>query len=179
MGREATITAEQVNAAADGMKADGIKPTSRAIRERLGNTGSMGTINKLLQRWKSGQERQAATALTLPPMLQRAVLEFMDQELTAARAALEAELADQQQGLLLHCGKARRGCCNAVLCRSQVWHNIDALRVGDGVIRPTASLLNLDRGTWNDPALDIGDDAAQACLLCKRRYAAGCKSRKD
>ena len=54
MGREATITAEQVNAAADGMKADGIKPTSRAIRERLGNTGSMGTINKLLKRWKSG-----------------------------------------------------------------------------------------------------------------------------
>jgi len=79
------------------MKADGIKPTSRAIRERLGNTGSMGTINKLLQRWKSGQERQAATALTVPPALQRAMLDFMDQELTAARAALEAELADQQQ----------------------------------------------------------------------------------
>ncbi|MFP3709740.1 DNA-binding protein [Paraburkholderia sp. SIMBA_009] len=97
MGREATITPEQVNAIADAMKADGIKPTSRAVRERLGNTGSMGTINKLLQHWKAGQERQATASLTLPPALQKAVLDFMDQELAAARATLEAELAEQQQ----------------------------------------------------------------------------------
>jgi chromosome segregation ATPase len=97
MGREATITPEQVNAIADAMKADGIKPTSRAVRERLGNTGSMGTINKLLQHWKAGQERQATASLSLPPALQKAVLDFMDQELTAARATLEAELAEQQQ----------------------------------------------------------------------------------
>jgi len=97
MGREAMITAEQVNAVADAMKAEGLKPTSRAVRERLGNTGSMGTINKLLQRWKAGQERQATAALTLPPALQRALLDFMDQTLTAERATLEAELADQQQ----------------------------------------------------------------------------------
>ncbi|MFP3733210.1 DNA-binding protein, partial [Bacillus sp. SIMBA_006] len=75
---------------ADAMKADGIKPTSRAVRERLGNTGSMGTINKLLQHWKAGQERQATASLTLPPALQKAVLDFMDQELAAARATLEA-----------------------------------------------------------------------------------------
>lgn len=97
MGREATITYEQVAAAADAMKIAGSKPTSRAIRERLGNTGSMGTVNKLLQAWKAGQERQIAHALALPAPLQRAILEFMDQELSGAKATLEAELADQQQ----------------------------------------------------------------------------------
>ena len=97
MGRESTITFEQISAGADAMKTEGVKPTSRAVRERLGNTGSMGTINKLLGRWKSGQERQISAALVLPPALQRVLLEFMDNELTAARTTLEAELAEQQQ----------------------------------------------------------------------------------
>jgi chromosome segregation ATPase len=97
MGRESTITFEQITAVADAMKTEGVKPTSRAVRERLGNTGSMGTINKLLGRWKSGQERQISAALVLPPALQRVLLEFMDNELTAARTTLEAELAEQQQ----------------------------------------------------------------------------------
>ena len=97
MGRDSTITFEQVAAVADSMKLDGVKPTSRSVRERLGNTGSMGTINKLLGRWKSGQERQISAALVLPPALQRVLLEFMDHELTSARTTLEAELADQQQ----------------------------------------------------------------------------------
>ena len=97
MGREATITYEQVAAAADAMTVAGSKPTSRAIRERLGNTGSMGTVNKLLQAWKASQERQIAHTLALPAPLQRAILEFMGQELAGAKATLEAELADQQQ----------------------------------------------------------------------------------
>lgn len=97
MGRESTVTFEQIAAVADAMKIEGVKPTSRAVRERLGNTGSMGTINKLLGRWKSGQERQVSAALVLPPALQRVLLEFMDAELTSARTTLEAELADQQQ----------------------------------------------------------------------------------
>jgi len=97
MGREATITYEQVAAAADAMKAAGGKPTSRGIRERLGNTGSMGTVNKLLQAWKAAQERQVSATLFLPPVLQRAILDFIGQELSRAKAALEAELAEQQQ----------------------------------------------------------------------------------
>ena len=97
MGREATITYEQIAAVADAMKVEGLKPTSRAVRERAGGTGSMGTINKLLGRWKAGQERQISAALVLPPALQRVLLEFMDNELTAARMPLEAELAEQLQ----------------------------------------------------------------------------------
>jgi chromosome segregation ATPase len=96
MGREAMVSHEQVAAAADALKAGGGKPTSRAIRERLGNVGSLGTINKMLQQWKEGQKHQT-TAAVLPPPLQRALLEFIDQELAAARALLAAELAEQQQ----------------------------------------------------------------------------------
>jgi chromosome segregation ATPase len=96
MGREATITPNQVHAAADAIRAEGGTPTLRAVRERLG-AGSMGTVSKYLQQWKAGQERQAATELALPPALQRAVLDFMVTELAAARAPLEHELAEQQQ----------------------------------------------------------------------------------
>lgn len=97
MGRDATVTFVQVAAVADAMKSDGIKPSSRTVRERLGNTGSMGTINKLLGQWKAEQERHVSAALALPPALQRVLLEFMDAELTRARITLEAEIADQQQ----------------------------------------------------------------------------------
>jgi chromosome segregation ATPase len=97
MGREATITFEQVAAAANTMKAAGSKPTSRSIRERIGNTGSMGTVNRHLQAWRAGQEQQIAGAVALPAAVQRAILDFMGQELAAARAALESDLAEQQQ----------------------------------------------------------------------------------
>jgi chromosome segregation ATPase len=96
MGREASITIEQVFAIADGIKAGGGRPTSRAVREQLG-TGSMGTINTFLQQWKSREQREQPTTLVLPPALQRAILEFMDTELTAALAVLETQLSEQQQ----------------------------------------------------------------------------------
>ena len=97
MARESTITAEQVHAIADAIRAEGGKPTSRAVRERLGNTGSMGTVNRLLQQWKASHERRSTSALVLPTALQNAVLDFMEQELAAARSALETELSEQQQ----------------------------------------------------------------------------------
>ncbi|KWE97889.1 DNA-binding protein [Burkholderia ubonensis] len=97
MAREATITLEQVYAIADAMKAEGGKATLRGVRERLGNVGSMGTIAKHLQRWRAEQERQPSAALAVPAALQRVIVEWMDQELTTARAPLEAELAEQQQ----------------------------------------------------------------------------------
>lgn len=43
MGREATVTPEQVYDIADAIRADGGKPTLRNVRERLG-AGSMGLL---------------------------------------------------------------------------------------------------------------------------------------
>lgn len=97
MGREAKVTYEQVAAAADAMCSANIRPSSRTVRERLGNTGSMGTINRLLQEWKATQERHVVQSLTLPPALQRAILDFMGQELATAKAQLESTLDEQRQ----------------------------------------------------------------------------------
>ncbi len=94
--REATITFEQVVAVAESIKSEGGKPTSRAVRDRLGS-GSMGTVNKMLQDWKAGQERKIDTALALPASLQKAILDFMDMELGNAKAKLMADLVEQQQ----------------------------------------------------------------------------------
>jgi colicin import membrane protein len=96
MGRDALITYQEVAAAAEGIKAAGDKPSSRLVRERLGNIGSMGTITKHLQTWRDGQERRITT-VTLPVTVQRSLLDFMDLELSNAKATLELEVAERQQ----------------------------------------------------------------------------------
>lgn len=96
MPRESSITQAQVDAAADTIKAEGGRPTSRNLRERLG-TGSMGTLHRMLQHWQDGQVRQIETTLTLPPAMQRAILDFLGQEIAAAKAGLEASLAESRQ----------------------------------------------------------------------------------
>lgn len=97
MGREAKITYEQVAAVCDAMRAANVLPSSRSVRERLGNTGSMGTINRLLQEWKATQERHVAQPLSLPPVLQRTILDYLAQELAGAKAQLESALSEQRQ----------------------------------------------------------------------------------
>jgi chromosome segregation ATPase len=94
MPREAAITYEQVAAAAEALKSDGLRPTARAIREKLGGVGSMQTILKLQQAWKAGQERQRDPGQGIPTEVQRAILEFLDVRMTDARASLAAELSE-------------------------------------------------------------------------------------
>lgn len=96
MARETSITQEQINAAADTIRAEGTKPTARLVRERIG-TGSMATILKFLQIWQSGQVKPAAQDVTLPPILQRYLVDFVAQEVSAARAGLDADLVAIQQ----------------------------------------------------------------------------------
>jgi chromosome segregation ATPase len=97
MGRESTISYAQVALAVEKMALEGIRPTSRALRERLGNTGSMGTINRLLQEWKSKRAPEPAASPVLPPALQRVLLEYVNAELASLRAHLGSDLADQEQ----------------------------------------------------------------------------------
>lgn len=96
MARESTITQEQVNAAADTIRASGAKPTLRAVREHLGS-GSMATVLKLLQVWQSGQIKPAAQDITLPAGIQRQLVDFVSQEVSSARAELESDLVSLQQ----------------------------------------------------------------------------------
>lgn len=94
MPREASITYDQVAAIAANIKAAGRRPSPRQIREHHGS-GSLGTIHRLFQQWEIGQAQPERT-LALPPQLQRAILDFIAQELTAAGADLEARLSDAQ-----------------------------------------------------------------------------------
>lgn len=96
MAREATITQEQVNEAADRIRATGAKPTARAVREELGS-GSMATVLKYLQVWQAGQVRQAEAPVVLPAALQRSLVDFIGQEVATARVALESDLVIAQQ----------------------------------------------------------------------------------
>lgn len=96
MAREATITQEQVNAAADAIRAAGTKPTARGVRETLGG-GSMATVLKFLQIWQAGQVRTAESPVVLPAGLQRALVDFIGQEVAGAKAELQADLVAAQQ----------------------------------------------------------------------------------
>lgn len=91
MPREATITYDQVVRYAEAIKAEGGKPTPRQIRDRHGS-GSFGTIHKLFQQWESTQALAIEAALSLPPSVQRAILEFVRHELSVGRADLEERL---------------------------------------------------------------------------------------
>ena len=96
MAREATITQEAVNAAADRIRAAGGKPTARAVREELGQ-GSMATVLRLLQHWQAGQGRAPEAPVMLPAALQRALVDFIGVEVAAAKLGLEQELVGAQQ----------------------------------------------------------------------------------
>lgn len=91
MPREATITYDQLVRYAEAIRAEGGKPTPRLIRDRHGS-GSFGTIHKLFQQWESTQALAIEAALSLPPSVQRAILEFVHNELSTGRVGLEGRL---------------------------------------------------------------------------------------
>ena len=96
MPREATITQAQVDAAAEKLRATGTWPTNRAVREELG-MGSMATIVKYLKNWRNRQPQQGEQNVTLPPAIQRTLLEFIGQEVASAKANLQTDLAIAEQ----------------------------------------------------------------------------------
>lgn len=96
MVREATITQEEVNAAADAIRSSGTKPTARAVREELGR-GSMATVLRLLQNWQSSQGRAPEAPVVLPAALQRSLVDFIAQEVASAKLTLEQDLVTAQQ----------------------------------------------------------------------------------
>lgn len=96
MARESTITQDQVAATADNLKAQGIKPTARNVRDALG-TGSMATVLKFLQQWQGGQVRQSqAIDDTLDPAIGRAISNQIVAKVQEATADATARLADLQ-----------------------------------------------------------------------------------
>ena len=98
MGRESTVTLEQVFATADKIKSEGQKPTVRAIRENLGG-GSMGTILRFLGKWKEGQglaSEQRTTDDSLDPSIARAISSVIAARIQAAIGEINGRFADLQ-----------------------------------------------------------------------------------
>ena len=67
------ITFEQVAAVADALAGEGQQPTIRAVREKLGDTGSPNTIHKHLTAWREARPVAAAAAPELPQALTAAI----------------------------------------------------------------------------------------------------------
>lgn len=98
MVREGSITQDEVNAAADRLLLlTGKKPTARAVREYLGDRGSMATVQKYLKAWVSKNFPPPQSAVALPQSLHTALADFISQEIAAGKAALEADLKLVQQ----------------------------------------------------------------------------------
>lgn len=97
MVRESTVTQDRINATADIIKLEGSRPTARLVRERLGNTGSMGTILKYFQHWQSGQVKSEVPVLALPTALQKFMVEFLSKEVETAKEELQVEIMLIQQ----------------------------------------------------------------------------------
>jgi len=92
MGRQASVTIEHVKAAVAALRAEGSKVSSRAVREKLGNVGSMGTVSKLLQQCLGEKDNTPDSLRQLPPELQHAILVFADHQADVARRQVAEEL---------------------------------------------------------------------------------------
>ena len=86
------VTFEQVEAAADVLTGEGLAPTIRAVRERLGSTGSPNTIQKHLARWRELRPSAAVPAANIPAGILSAIAQEIERAATQARAETEARL---------------------------------------------------------------------------------------
>ena len=96
MGRESTITIEQVSIAAQNLQAQGIKPTSRGVLAIIGY-GSMGTILKLLQQWQSNQSNKSKLIEnSIDPAIASAINNTLATRIQEATAEVTIKLANLQ-----------------------------------------------------------------------------------
>ena len=86
------ITFEQVAAVADALAGEGQQPTIRAVREKLGDTGSPNTIHKHLTAWREARPVAAAAAPELPQALTAAIAAEIERAAAQARAEIEGRL---------------------------------------------------------------------------------------
>ncbi len=97
MGRPATVTEDEVFAAADDLLARGVTPTNALVYRALGNRGSMNTIQPLLKRWKELETEkllQETQTSPVPPAAQKALASALHGVWRAAEAEIQGQIAD-------------------------------------------------------------------------------------
>jgi chromosome segregation ATPase len=96
MARTESITFEQVANAANTLKAAGVKPNSRNIREALGS-GSMSTVCRHLAKWSATQQPAGQVVDdVVDPSVIRAISGYVSTKVHEATSLATAALADLQ-----------------------------------------------------------------------------------
>jgi colicin import membrane protein len=75
---------------------EGQQPTIRAVREKLGDTGSPNTIHKHLTAWREARPVAAAAAPELPQALTAAIAAEIERAASQARGEIEGRLVQAQ-----------------------------------------------------------------------------------
>lgn len=99
MGRNAAATYEQVAAEAELLKAEGVTASAKLIRSRLGNVGSLSTIQTHVMEWRSKQGGPQPATRLLPPEVQSAVFKYLDEEVSRINGDLTKKLEQAQRDI--------------------------------------------------------------------------------
>lgn len=89
----AKVTNEQIKYAIEQLNSEGIKPTIRAVRERLG-AGSPNRIQPLLAAWHDSNKPAAAATATLSDSAQQTLADLLARERSSAVAAKLEEITE-------------------------------------------------------------------------------------
>lgn len=89
----AKVTNDQINAAIEQLNSEGIKPTIRAVRERLG-AGSPNRIQPLLAAWHDSNKPAEAAQAVLSDSAQQTLADLLARERSSAVAAKLEEIAE-------------------------------------------------------------------------------------
>jgi len=92
------LTVEEIHAAADGLDAQGLRPTLQAVRKALGR-GSFTTISDAMSSWRPPQTAVATTDDPVPEVVSERGEAFAQQVWALAMAAAEQRVAAQKEEL--------------------------------------------------------------------------------
>lgn len=95
----AKVTNDQIIAAIEQLNAQGVRPTIRAVREHLGNTGSPNRIQPLLAAWHDKNKPAEAAQAVLSDSAQQSLAELFARERSAAVASKLEEIAELKSQL--------------------------------------------------------------------------------
>ena len=150
------ITAAHVATAAEALQAEGQQPTIRAVRERLGDTGSPNTIQRHLAAWRKARP-VAAPAQELPKVLAAAIAAELAGAATAAREAAQAEI-DQAHAEAAELAAAGEALENE---RDELAAQVQGLRGERDTLTGRVDALQAENERLR-VALDAGREQAQA-----------------
>lgn len=85
-----------VDAAAESLVAQGVKPTLATVHAELGLKGSRTTVLKYLNVWESTRKPMVVDAPSLPVEIQRVLLSVITQQVSLAKAELGERLVEAQ-----------------------------------------------------------------------------------